>query len=66
MIEQFYFITGKYACQTWMYLLDWIRIFCDMNETTELKLKTSSSTPSPTSPDNHCSLYNIKYCLKIN
>ena len=29
-------------------------------------MKTSSSKPAiSTSPDNHCSLYNIRYCLKI-
>ena len=29
-------------------------------------MKTSSSKPAiSTSPDNHCSLYDIKYCLKM-
>ena len=33
-----------------------------------LNMKTSSSSSKPaisTSPDNHCSLHNIKYCPKI-
>ena len=42
-------------------------VFIMLDEHTNLNLKTSSSKPAiSTSPDIHCSLYNIKCCLKIH